>query len=44
MIEGEVKQSMLIESLVESIETDEVTSMSVTVDPIGEAVGKNDKV
>ena len=43
MIEEEVKQSMQIESIVKSIEIDEVTEKSVTVDPISEAVGKNDK-
>ena len=32
-----------IESIVKSIEIDEVTEKSVTVDPISEAVGKNDK-
>ena len=41
VIEEEVKQSMQIESIVESIEIDEVTEKSVTVD--SEAMGKNDK-
>ena len=43
MIEEEVKQAMQIESIVESVEIDGVTEKSVTVDPIGEAVEKNDK-
>ena len=43
VIKEEVKQSMLIESIVEFIEIDEVTKKSVTVDPIGEAVVKKDK-
>ena len=43
VIKEEVKQSMQIESIVESVEIDEVTEESVTVDPIGEAVEKNDK-
>ena len=43
VIDEEVKQSMQIESIVKSIEIDEVTEKSVTVDPISEAVGKNDK-
>ena len=40
MREEEVKQSMQIESIVESVEIDEVT---VPVDHIGEALDKNDK-
>ena len=40
MIDEEVQQSMQIESIVESVKIDEVT---VTVDPISEAVDKNDK-
>ena len=34
---------MQIEYIVESVEIDEVTEKSVSVDPIGEAVEKSDK-
>ena len=39
----EVKQSILIKFIVESIEIDEVAEKSATVDPIGEAMVKKDK-
>ena len=46
VIKEEVKQSMQIESIVESVEIDEVTEKSVMVYPIGEAVyyKDNDKM
>ena len=40
MIDEEVQQSMQIESILESVE---IEQMTVMVDPIGEAVDKNDK-